>query len=147
MLFANTRPVRITASALLMAWLFALTAGWANACVLQERSTHGHPVTVGSTTAVATIWAGHSGATPGHDGNSRADPALASCLKVCDNGSQSVVKPSSDPDRADYALAPAAIVAWRVVVAPSSSRASHAGKAPSLRAPVPLRIRYARLAL
>jgi hypothetical protein len=58
----------------LLAWLFALASGGANACLLVERLTHSHP---GAPVAAhaTTLSAGHAGAVAGDDEDSH--PARA----------------------------------------------------------------------
>ena len=56
--FSNSRTKRRTAFVVMVVWLFALGAGWANACMLQERVTHldhaSGPAAGGASAAAAT---------------------------------------------------------------------------------------------
>lgn len=141
--FTNTTSKRRIASVMLVFWFFALGAGWANACVLQERGTHAHTATAVAAGAPA-VSAGHAGAVDEHSGDS--SPGQAPCLKVCDDASQSVVKWSSGIDLPAWAVqAPIALPGSTAVTAldlPQVDRNEHPA-----RAGLPLRTRYARLTL
>ena len=90
--FAPAHLKRRMAGAMLVFWLFALGAGWANACVLQARMTHLHPA--GAATEAATVAAGHVGASFDHADDLSA--GQGPCLKDCDERSRSVVKSASE---------------------------------------------------
>lgn len=140
----NTRSKRRIASVMLLFWLFALGAGWANACVLQERGTHAHSaeaIAAGST----TVSAGHVGVVDDHGVDS--SPGHAPCLKVCDDTSQSLVKWSSGIDLSDLAMLPLVVaMPWPALdvalEVPRPARIKH-----SAHAGPPLRTIYSRLAL
>ncbi|MEO5732409.1 MAG: hypothetical protein ABIQ87_01810 [Rubrivivax sp.] len=139
--FANSRIKRRIAPVMVVFWLFALGAGWANACLLQERNAHQH-ADVESHVGTPIVSAGHVGALGDHE----ADPApgKAPCLKVCDESSQSLVKWPSALELPN--LAPPTVVAWSVSVAAlDSPRPGHVER--RARAGLPLRTRYSRLAL
>lgn len=139
--FANSRIKRRIASVMVVFWLFALGAGWANACLLQERNTHQH-ADVESHVGMPTVSTGHVGILGDHEADSA--PGKAPCLKVCDESSQSVVKWSSGIDLLN--MASPSIVAWSVfVTAFDSPRRGHVER--PARAGLPLRTRYSRLAL
>jgi hypothetical protein len=141
-LFATTRATRHTAFVVLLAWLFALASGVANACLLQERETHAHA----GIAAVhdATVSAGHAGAVAGHDNDQH--PASAPCQKVCSEGSQTPVTADLKVTQADCGPAPLVAVLWTpatpVVLAPVYADATR----PACVGP-PIRVRYSRLAL
>lgn len=66
---SNNRTRRCTAMAMLLVWLFALSAGVVNACALQNAGTHGHAqvdetVTVAPAAEAASI----TRRAPGHRG-------------------------------------------------------------------------------
>ena len=141
--FTNAFSKRRIASVMLVFWLFALGAGWANACVLQERGTHAHSAEVVAAGAPA-LSAGHVGVVDNHIADSST--GNAPCLKVCDESSRSLVKWQSSIDLPDLATLPLAAVPWSAVVsaldAPRPARiklSAHAGP--------PLRTIYSRLAL
>jgi hypothetical protein len=74
----DRRRLRRTARATLMAWLFALTAGVVNACVLVPVEPVEH--------AVGKVSVAHHG--HGHED----DSGKASCLKFCDDESSAIAK-------------------------------------------------------
>lgn len=145
----NTRTRRKTAFVMLFVWLFALASGLANACLLEARGAHDHgsPLAHPSTTGTALGSAGDHAAGLLHD-DGDSDPASAkeSCLKACDDGSQSLLKYASSVDLADPELAPFVAAAWAadVHVAPAPGRA-HDFRLPE-RGP-PIRVLFSRLAL
>ena len=104
-LLPNQRSRRRTVFAMLAVWLFALGAGWANACLLQQRGTHAHGASDGAVVAGHTVvvLAGHIGADSAHDDEgSGASPAAGkACQKVCDDGTQTVVKVAPSFDLTD----------------------------------------------
>jgi hypothetical protein len=145
--FSNTRAKRNTAFVVVLVWLFALASGVANACLLEARGTHSHgsPVAYSSATEAASgISAGHAGAIASHDAGS--DTAKASCLKVCDDRSQSLLKQQSGFDLTDPGQAPFVVLVWTaatpVVSAPKQANIQQP-HAPGL----PIRTRFSRLAL
>lgn len=156
--FSNARAKRNTAFVVLLAWLFALWSGFANACLLEAPEAHSHGATRSSDTThshTATekhSHAGsdhHSGAFAKHadDANGNGtDASKAPCLKVCDEGSRSLSAKRSGAEQADRAMAPVIAVLWAVPapVVPVSYRVS------DLQSPVPgppFRVRYSRLTL
>ena len=145
-LFSNTRTKRRTVHMLLLAWLFAMAAGWANACLLQERGTHWHgPSDDGLLTAqVAHVSPGHVGIDADHADN--AGPGKSSCLKVCGDDGQSVIKLVPSVDLMDVAMAPPVAHAWSVSLV-LAERANAWWALPARSSSVPLRARFARLAL
>lgn len=146
-LFSNLRAKRRTVYMVLLVWLFALASGWANACLLQGRDTHWHGPSDGAslTAQLAHVSPVHVGLHADHAENS--DPGKRACLKVCDGGSQSVIKWSSSADLTDAAMAPLPVThVWPVPLAtPARNTDWLALPAPSPG--VPLRTRFARLAL
>ncbi|MEO7850806.1 MAG: hypothetical protein ABIR94_00955 [Rubrivivax sp.] len=139
----NPHIKRRIASVMLVFWLFALGAGWANACVLQERGTHAHSAEVVATGA-PEVSAGHVGVVDDHIAGS--SPGKASCLKVCDDSSRSLVKWQSGVDLPDLAVLPPAVMRWSALVsAPDAPQP--AGIEHPARAGLPLRTIYSRLAL
>lgn len=145
-LFSNTRRTRRTVYMVLLVWLFAVTAGWANACLLQERGTHGHGSSgEGSSAAlVVQVSPGHVGVDADHAENAGA--GKSACLKVCGDDSQSIIKLAFSVDVTDVAMAPAVALVW---LAPSATaQRSNAWLAlPAPSSGVPPRTRFARLAL
>lgn len=141
--FAYSRIKRRIASVMLVFWLFALGAGWANACILQERGTHLHPDETAHA-GTSTASAGHVGVLGDHEADSSS--GKAPCLKACDDSSKSLVKWSSGISLIDLTMAPPTVLAWSVSeVALDSARTGHVEHRP--RAGLPMRTRYSRLAL
>jgi hypothetical protein len=137
--FTNADFKHRIASVMLMFWLFALSAGWANACILQDRGTHLH--TSGASTNVSP---GHVGAVSDLDENHA--PGNAPCLKVCDDSSQGLVKWKSDVDLSDLTMLQPAAMRWPALVGALDAPLAARIEFPA-RADLPLRIRYSRLAL
>lgn len=131
------------AAAMLMVWLFALGAAWANACVLQDRTTHLDPSFVG-TAAFLAVSPGHFGVLASHVQN--PSPNEAPCLKVCDDTSQSLVKWQSGVDLPGMAMLPSFTMAWSESVASLDALQPVRVEYPTQVA-LPLRTRYSRLTL
>ena len=128
----------------LLAWLFALVSGVANACLLETSSTHVHVVAAASdATHVSTVMAGHTGAVADH--GDKSPPAKAQCLKVCDESSNAL---SSQRSRAlaDMAPAPLVKVIWLVAATDPVTPSPPTESWPTITT-LPLRLRYSRLAL
>jgi len=142
----STRTRRATVFTVLLVWLFAIGAGWANACLLEERGTHvdSHGGVGSAGVHAATVSAGHVGVAPAHDDG----PGLAKapCQKVCNDGAQTIVKLKPTLDLPVPGITPALELAWTpLAIAPAVlGWARERASAPS---GPPLRIRYARLAL
>lgn len=146
----NQRSRRRTAFAMLALWLFALSAGWANACLLQQRGTHAHGASSDPAAAAheVVVLAGHLGADSAHDDEgSGAGPAGKACLKACDDGTQAVVKLPSDFDPANVAMAPPVATIWVAQAAALATAPAEWGAAAPPGVGPPLRTRYSRLAL
>ena len=130
----RTRTLRRTAFAVLLAWLFAVAAGVANACLLETPALG----------AVAVLEPSHSHAFAGHAEASGA--AKESCLKSCDGGTQALPKAQAGADQSDPGPAPLFTTLWTPSTRPVlASRQWH-----QLQLPIvgpPLRVRYSRLAL
>ena len=142
-LFTIPNFKRRFASVMLVLWVLALGASWANACLLQDRTTHFDP----STVAIA----GSSIVSPGHVGvlASHAQdpsPGEAPCLKVCDDGSQSLVKWQAGMELPNAAMLPSFTMARLVSVAARDARQPVRFERPA-RTGLPLRTRFVRLAL
>ena len=145
----NSRTRRNTACAMLIVWLFALASGVVNACQLEPHGVHDHgsPLSHPSASGTTPGLAGDHAQGHAHgDGDSGPGPAKESCLKACDEGSQSLLKHAYSFDFADPGLAPLVAAAWDAEV--HLARASglrHDFRLPE-RGP-PVRVRFSRLAL
>jgi len=102
-LFSNHRAKRSTVFMVLLAWLFGLASGVANACLLQAQKTHAHSIAS----------AEFSVASHGDEAHASAAP----CLKVCDDGARSVPKPDLKIAQTDSGPAPLLVV-LRTAAAP-----------------------------
>ena len=153
----NRRTRRNTACAMLFVWLFALASGVANACLLEPHGVHDHGSPLSHLSASGTtpgLAGNHAQGLAHDDGNSDSGPgsehgpapAKESCLKACDEGSQSLLKHAYSFDFADPGLAPLMAAAWaaEVHLAPASGR-PHDFRLPE-RGP-PIRVLFSRLAL
>ena len=145
-LFSNTRAKRNTAFVVLLVWLFALASGVANACLVEARVTHSHVATAGysGTAHASAILPGHAGAVAGHDYDSYT--AKEPCLKVCDDGSQSLPKQDLTVAQTDPGPAPLVAVLWSAV-APVVSVLRRMDAIQPATPGLPIRVRYLRLTL
>ena len=143
--FAHTRSRRHTAFVVLLVWLFALASGVANACLLETHELHS---TAGKGSAAATPqtpagWAGHLAGVAGHDDS---DNTKESCLKVCDDGTRTVLKAPSAVEHSDPGPASLVTILWTE----SPLETSAPRRLDALAIPIagpPFRVRYSRLAL
>ena len=140
---------RNTAFVMLVLWLFALTSGVVNACILENGRAQNHhrALELAHTTPVATEGTDeHAGTTDDQDADELT--SKASCLKVCDDSSQAVAKLSSGcVDPADPGLAPLLVtVAWTTTAFVASGR-DRVADFPPPRPREPISIRLLRLAL
>lgn len=144
-MFGRPKRLRRLAAQVLLMWLFALSAGFVNACVLEARL----PV-VGSASVQVP---GHAHAAPLPDadpcahGDSSPEPGKAPCVKFCDEpaaGAQ-VLKTQFDPSSAAWA-ALASFSTPTIDAAPpaiSAQGADHEAWRPA----VPIPIAFLRLVL
>lgn len=119
----HTRTRRKTACAMLFVWLFALASGLANACMLQPHGIRDYQATLSQPSATGSMLgsAEHEAERPtGGNGDSNTGLAKQSCLKVCDEGSQTLLKHASSVDLVDPGLAPFVVAAW-----PAEAHISH----------------------
>ena len=68
-LFSNPRAERSTVFMVLLAWLFGLASGVANACLLQAQETHAHSIAAAEFFGIAHAtapWPAHAGAVANH---------------------------------------------------------------------------------
>lgn len=139
------RTLRRIATAMLLFWLFAIGASWANACVLQNQQTHAHADAVEGDHAFSTVTAGHGGAVPSHADDGDAGDLV--CLDLCDAASQSCVQPDGAPGAVDLTDGPPLLLAaaW----APVAARVADVPVVATAPLPdaVPPRTRLSRLAL
>jgi len=142
-LFTIPHIKRRFASAMLVLWVFVLGAAWANACLLQDRTTHLDAANVATTTTPAV--------SPWHvDTHSSHAQGQSPCetprLQVCDDASQSIVKWRPNTELPDMATLPPFAMAWSESVAALDAPQPVHIEHPARRG-LPLRTRYVRLAL
>ena len=143
--FSSRLAKRSTALVVLLVWMFALGSGVANACLLEAPGPHSF-ATSGSADH------GHvSEASPAHPHDAAGhgdDPGALkeSCLKACDEGSHTLLKPNSGLDHADPGPAPVVTTLWAAAVPVVLAFSRIDGLQVPIVGP-PFRVRYSRLAL
>ena len=153
--FSNKRTRRNTAVAALLVWLFALSSGIANACLLEAPShTHSHTHSHGhshAATAGSELQHSHVGLT-GHpaavesDEQDDSDVPKSACLKVCDDGSKATVKLQTNSLLADPGMPPVVAIVWNAAIPVACAPFEMNDLRPPVVGP-PFRVRYSRLAL
>lgn len=144
-LFSNPLAKRKAAVMVLLAWVFALASGVANACLLETTTTHAHGVAAASAGAYASaVTAGHTGAVADH-GN-KSPTAKAPCLKVCDDSSNAL---PTQPGMTQADTGPVSLirVLWPVAAADDVAAFPVSDAARPALPELALRVRYSRLAL
>lgn len=141
-LFSNTHAKRTTAFVVLLAWLFAVVSGIANACMLEAPGPASHVATAQGHAALPGQ--AEVGALDDHHGGSGT--SKESCLKVCDEGSKAPVKLHTGFDLTDPGIAPLVAIVWNASAAIASVPSLRFDPQPPLGGPS-LRVRYSRLAL
>ena len=143
--FANTRTKRNTAFAMLLVWLFAMASGVANGCFLETHEPHSTiEASAARTSHSHAEPLDHGGATAGHDEDS--DNTKESCLKACDDGTNTLLKAHAGVDHADAGHAPLVATLWTAVPPVVSALRRLDDLAIPLFGP-PFRVRYSRLVL
>ena len=142
----HSRCLRQTAWLTLVAWLFALTTGVVNACVLGGPSApiRGLVADLHPTHSAAAVTERHGLGPAAHHERER-NYASDGCLNFCDDESSALSKGSTTT--VDPGLASVAVVQWPAALAPIANGPSGL----SLRQPIaqgpPLVIRLLRLTL
>ena len=145
--FLNSRTKHTTTALVLIAWLFALASGIANACLLEgTRGIHAHAAGVEESphTHAATEPPEQAPDIAGNADESSNTRAL--CLDACDDRTHAQVKQDASPDQPH--LAPLTVIA--IVWLPTQPMASTVRLQRDHHAEpfdVPIRIRYSRLTL
>lgn len=144
--FFNKRAMHNTAFMVLLAWLFALASGVANACLLEPTT---NPFHVGSADpfgkAGSPVQLGVP-AEPGVGHGYAVDTSRAPCLKVCNDATQSLTKPQSGVDQTDPGPPGTATVLW-VAAAPLVMMSQRMAEVRPVTLGPPIRLRYPRLLL
>jgi hypothetical protein len=145
--FFSIHSKQRTAFAMLAVWIVTVASGVANACLLDIHGVHGHREAGEHAAAKHTppvVQASRESGVKDHDN----DQALSqeSCLKICDDSSKFLPKPSFGFDLLDVQMAPpVASVRLSTISFVAAVRASY-DRSPT--APErPARIRFLRLAL
>ena len=128
--FSDTRLKRSTIIGMVLVWLFAVSSGIVNACVLEQLGT------------AATV--GHTEALVGH--HETLDASKAPCLKACDDGSQALGKLQTFFDLTDRGPAWPDAMLWSAAMQIASAH-RQIERSPAATSEPPLRVRYSRLAL
>ena len=141
---SDTRRKRNTAILMLLLWLFAVSSGIVNACMLEPHGTDAYFAGVQPSTHATPAVAGHAEALVGHDGT--LDASMAPCLKVCDDSSQALIKLKAFFDLADCDSALTDSMLWAAAMQVVSAH-RHMDSSASATSEPPVRVRYSRLAL
>ena len=143
-LFSAIQIKRNTAWVVLLVLVFALASGVANACLLDEHETHSIDAAKASQAAAEPV--AHRQAALGDlDHSEDSDGAKQSCLKACDDGSNTLLKAQAEADQTDPRAAPLVATLWTSATPVVVSRRLYDLQAPS--AGPPFRVRYSRLTL
>ena len=147
--FLNSRATRTTTALVLIAWLFALASGIANACLLEgARGTHAHSHAAGIEASPHAHPAAELTEQASEiDGDTDQSPtAKARCLDACDERTHALPKQDASLDQ-PY-LAPLTLIAivW-LVTHPIESAVSQERDNHAEPFDVPIRVRYSRLTL
>jgi hypothetical protein len=146
--FFSHRIKRITARVMLLVWLFALSAGAANACLLELKGPHGHAATGGAQSADhPVVSAEHRVALAAAVGHEDQSASKAPCLKVCDETPQSPVNQGYNPALDGPGLAAALWSPWSALILLDNADARGVDVAQMPPTDRPLRVKYSRLAL
>jgi hypothetical protein len=131
---------------MLAAWLFALTAGVANACVLSAPSaaTHGL-VAKGHASHEVTDGEHHDHGQLAHQGHKQDTTAHDSCLKFCDDESSALSK--ANTSALDAGLALTAVAQWPLALVPITNVGTGVSSQRPIAQGPPLVIRLLRLTL
>ena len=127
---SDVRRKHNIAIVMLLLWLFAVSSGIVNACVLEPDGT------------ATTV--GHVETLAGHNGT--LDASMAPCLKVCDDSSQALIKLKAFFDLADRGPALTDSTLWAAAIQVVSAHRHRYSSASATSEP-PVRVRYSRLAL
>ena len=144
--FAHTCTKRNIAFVVLLVWLFALASSVANACFLETYEPHSRAAknSVAETSQAPAELPAHMGTDAVH--RSDSDGPKESCLKVCNDGTNTLPKAYAGVDHTDPG--PALLIATLWTGAGPVVPVPH--RMDDLAIPIvgpPLRVRYSRLAL
>ena len=143
--FLSRRRMRNTAFMVLLAWLFAVASGVANACLLESPHHDLHAsAAAASAVDLPDHLAAHSGDIAAHsdDVHTSSPP----CQKVCDDTPQSLPKALSGVDQTNPGMSPPIVLLWSAT-APIAVGSRRTAKVQPAMPELPIRLRYTRLAL
>ena len=145
-LFSSTRARRNTAFMVLLAWLFAVASGVANACLLEAREAHSLIAATASSEAThaPVILLGHAGAVA--DGRDESH-FNADCLKVCDDSSRFSPKQDSTVAHVDPGPTLPILVLGTTMALVVPKTLIQIDDEQSVRPELPIRVRFSRLAI
>lgn len=144
----TTRTNRTTAFAMLLVWTFGLVAGVANACLFEAPGTDIHDKIAQSPAQHAAKHISLAGHLQTAASSAQADDVHTSkqpCLKVCDDSSRCLPK-KYPTGQVEPGLPSVIAVLWSLVE-PVYLSHKQPGIAQQVVSRVPIRLRYARLAL
>ena len=142
--FSDIRRQRSTALVILLLWLFAASSGIVNACVLAPHGTDAPLAGVQPSAHATATMPGHAETLPDHEGHQ--DSSKAPCTKVCDDGSQTLIKQQPPFDLTDRGAAPTDSIHWTTAARVDAPR-RRLNYPPTATSEPPVRLRYPRLAL
>lgn len=138
-MFFDRRQLRRWAARVLLAWLFGVGAGVANACLVASDEVEAGPTTAASAHE-------HTGEHAGPQHDDEGSPGKGNCVDFCEKSSVAV-SGSKLPDRASMGVLPVPVCASSLpVVAPGAEHAAVAEVARRWHGP-PIPIAFLRLAL
>lgn len=143
--FLSRRRMRHTAFIVLLAWLFAVASGVANACLLHSPHHDLHISAAAASVAdVPTYLAADAGDIAAHsdDVHTYSPP----CQKVCDDTPQSLPTALSVVDQTNPGLSSPIALLWSAT-APIAAGSRRTTKMQPAMPELPIRLRYTRLAL
>lgn len=144
-LLSDSHSKRNAALVAVVLWMFAFAAGVANACLLEAHGTDFHAESskvVGGEAALDHTHV-HPRTAGSHD---QQEHSKAPCQKFCDDESRLLIKQNHGVDQPDIGPTPLVAVLWTLTEA-SSVEPLHVEAMLAVAPTVPLRLRYARLAL
>ena len=145
--FLNSGTKHTTTALVLIAWLFALASGIANACLLEARGIHSHVAGDQESPHAHVVPERSAQATNIDSDIDASSPTYKTlCLDACDNRTNALPKQNAGVDQP--LLAPLAVIAivWianqSIVSTVRLDRDNHADPFG-----IPIRVRYSRLTL
>ena len=142
--FSDIRRKRSTALVMLLLWLFAVSSGIVNACMLEPHGTDAPLAGVQPSAHATAAMPGH--AETGADQEGHQDSSKAPCTKICDDGAQTLIKQQPPFDLTDRGAALTDSIHWTAAARVDAPRRRLDYPTTATSEP-PVRLRYSRLAL